>query len=109
MAKERPPSLLGRTVRWTFREGPTMGKTFEHVFAEDGSVTYRNVNATDDTPGHAETAAVERITPDVHVVSYLAASGYTLTVVLNFRNMSVVSFASNSEGWFPAHGSFELA
>lgn len=106
-AVEAPASLRGKTVRWTFDEGPTKGKTFEHQFHQDGSVSYRVVG-DDDKPGKAKECAVQRVTDDVHVVSYLAPSGYTLTVVLNFENGTALSFASNSEGWFPAKGSFEV-
>jgi hypothetical protein len=42
-------------------------------------------------------------------VSYLAASGYTLTVVLNFRDHRMVGFASSSKDWHPVQGTFEVA
>ena len=42
------------------------------------------------------------------VISYLAASGYTLTVVLNFRNHRVIGFASNEEAWYRQQGTFTL-
>ena len=41
-------------------------------------------------------------------VSYLAASGYTLTVVLNFTDHRMVGFASNDKEWFVQQGSFEI-
>ena len=44
----------------------------------------------------------------MHVISNLSESGYTLTAVLNFGEMSVLSFASNEKGWFPARGTFEV-
>ena len=31
-------SLIGKTVRWTFADGPVAGKTYEHTFNADGSV-----------------------------------------------------------------------
>ena len=52
--------------------------------------------------------AAEKITDDVCIVSYLSKSGYTLTVVLNFRDGSTVAIASNEKDWVPAHGSFEV-
>ena len=33
--------IRGETIRWVFDDGPTKGKTFEHTFHLDGSVTYR--------------------------------------------------------------------
>ena len=51
---------------------------------------------------------MEKIGDSVYAVSYLGSSGYTLTVVLNFADMSAVSFASNEKDWFPARGSFEM-
>ena len=38
MAGEAPESLRGKVVRWSFQEGPTKGKTFEHTFGEGGTV-----------------------------------------------------------------------
>ena len=103
-------SLVGATVRWSFSEGPTKGSIYEHTFNADGSVEYRDV-----TGGKAKgkttrekLCGVEKITPGVQVVSYLSSSGYTLTVVLNFEDMSAHSYASNEKGWFPAKGTFEV-
>jgi hypothetical protein len=45
----------------------------------------------------------------VVLVSYLAGSGFTLTVALNFADHQLVSIASNSEQWFPARGTFTEA
>jgi len=44
----------------------------------------------------------------VYAVSYLAASGYTLTVVLNFRDRQAVGFASSAKHWHPVRGRFEV-
>ena len=44
----------------------------------------------------------------VYAVSYLAASGYTLTVVLNFQDQKVVGFASSAKDWHPVRGRFEV-
>jgi hypothetical protein len=108
--RKTPESLVGATVRWGFTEGPTKGSFYEHTFNADGSVEYRDV-----TEGKAKAKAtreklcgVEKITPRVHVVSYLSSSGYTLAVVLNFEDMSAHSYASNEKGWFPAKGTFEV-
>jgi hypothetical protein len=40
-------------------------------------------------------------------VSYLSGSGYTLTVVLNFKDGGMVGFASNDKQWFPVKGTCE--
>lgn len=87
------------------------GSTHEHVFGEDGSVIWSCVAG----PGKGHSArekkyAAERITNDVHVVSYLSATGFTLTTVMNFRDHSLVGFASggkNGKVWAPCRGKFE--
>jgi len=105
-----PKSLTGKSIRWTFEEGPVKGKTFEHVFDRDGGVTYTvlDANGKPGQPTHESRAGVEKIGDSVYAVSYLGSSGYTLTVVLNFADMSAISFASNGKDWFPARGSFEM-
>jgi hypothetical protein len=48
------------------------------------------------------------VTDDVGVVSYLAESGFTITIVLNFGNGRMVGFASNAKEWMPVKGTFEV-
>ncbi len=48
------------------------------------------------------------IAETVCLVSYLAASGYTLTVVLDFRDRRMIGFASGAKEWYPVQGSFEV-
>jgi hypothetical protein len=109
--------VRGTTLRWTFTEGPQEGKTYEHTFHEDGTVTYRAVENESDsnqtgnagTPGERPTYAAYALSDTVHLVSYRADSGFTLTVALNFDDHQLVSIASSSEQWFPARGTFEVA
>jgi hypothetical protein len=49
-----------------------------------------------------------QVNDDVVVVSYLGASGYTLTSVLNFRDHTVAGFASGAKEWFPVKGTFKV-
>jgi hypothetical protein len=42
------------------------------------------------------------------LVSYLAASGYTLTVALNFQDQQLIGFASSAKEWYPLRGTFEV-
>jgi hypothetical protein len=102
-------SLIGRTVRWTFEDGPVAGKTYEHTFNADGSVVYRSIEGAN--PGKITRemkCAVDSVGGDVVVISYLAASGYTLTVILDFRDHRMVGFASNEKEWYRQQGTFEL-
>ena len=39
----RAHAVRGRTIRWTFADGPTAGTTFEHEFKHDGTVVFRTV------------------------------------------------------------------
>ena len=34
-------SLRGKTVRWTFNDGPVAGMLFEHTLNEDGTIVWR--------------------------------------------------------------------
>jgi hypothetical protein len=102
-------SLCGKTLRWTFSDGPTAGTRFEHTFFDDGSVMWSIV----DGPGKGGSAREKRyatlqVTEGVSTVSYLAASGYTLTVVLNFSTGRMFGFASNNTEWYPVTGTFDV-
>lgn len=112
------PAVRGKTIRFTWTEGPTKGTTHEHVFHEDGTVEWRDVERTASEPPAARSsqsgaekppyAAIE-VAEQAYIVSYLAASGYTLTVVLNFANRQLVGFASSGKDWYPLRGTFEVA
>ncbi len=102
-------ALLGRTIRWRFNDGPVAGQTFEHTFETDGSVVWRSVDGQDATELHHEKyGAVAPVSDDVVVVSYVSASGYTLTVALNLATSQMVGFASRHDTWAQQKGTFEL-
>ena len=114
----RDPAIRGKTIRFTWADGPTKGTTHEHVFHEDGTVEWRDVDASKaakaaagaqrpEAPDRPAYAAV-KVAQAAWIVSYLAASGYTLTVVLNFQDQQLVGFASSSKDWFPVRGTFEV-
>jgi hypothetical protein len=114
---QRAPAIRGATLRWTWTNGPTSGKTYEHVFHEDGTVEWREVGGqASAAPARKEGriakeepvsyAAVE-VRPDIFAISYRAKSGFTLTVVLDDASGDIVGFASNSDSWFPVRGTSE--
>lgn len=107
-ASTLPVSLQGKTIRWTFQDGPTKGHTFEHTFAGDGTLAWHGTG-----PGskehHESASAVVKVSDDVHMVSYLSKeSGYTLTVALNLDTHIALGFASNGKDWVQQSGSFEV-
>ena len=106
--------IRGRTIRWTYEDGPMAGKALEHTFASDGTVTWRELgeprksgNGSPAEPGVRYEVA--RVNDDVYAVAYLAKSGYTLTSVLDTRAGTIVSFASNEKELVVQHGMFEVA
>jgi hypothetical protein len=123
MAQPDDDPVRGKTLRWTFTDGPTAGTTFEHTFNKNGTVTWKAVGgvpngkgagqkkpakkpakkAKPDRPKYAAVKAGE----DAYAVSYLSGSGYTLTVVLDFKDHHMVGFASNDKEWYPLTGTFE--
>jgi hypothetical protein len=116
--------VRGKTIRWTYDDGPMAGKSFEHTFGDDGVVTWRDAGNADkgtkppingkQKTGKPATEArakyeVAAINDDVCAVSYLSESGFTLTSVLDFASGTVVSFASNEKELVPQRGMFEVA
>jgi molybdenum cofactor biosynthesis protein MoaF len=100
--------LSGRTFRWTFEDGPTAGGTYEHTFEPDGSVLFHKLGGKEGKPTHEKRYASFEVAPDVHLVSYLAASGYTLTVAMNLATGRLYGFASNDKEWHPVSGRLEI-
>jgi molybdenum cofactor biosynthesis protein MoaF len=102
-------SLRGKTVRWSFDDGPVAGMRFEHTFDDDGSVTWRILDGQGKGASAREKhCAAMQVSADVHAVSYLAASGHTLTTVLNFSTGRAFAFASNNTDWQALTGTFEV-
>jgi hypothetical protein len=93
--------------------------THEHVFHQDGTVEWHDAKDEPrkeprvtreqgpETKERPKYAAL-RVADDIYLVSYLAGSGYTLTVVLNFRDQRVAGFASSATEWHLVQGRFEV-
>jgi hypothetical protein len=102
-------SLIGQTIRWKFDDGPTPGAVYEHTFHPDGTVSYHQVQeGKTPKPTVEKRYAAFEVAPEVHLVSYLGASGYTLTVAMNLVTARVFGVASNGEDWVPLTGSLEI-
>jgi hypothetical protein len=116
---DRLDQIRGRTIRFSWSDGPTQGTTHEHVFHADGTVEWHSVDDSGrKAAGAAEAAGKDEpkaerpryssieVTGDFWLVSYLSSSGYTLTVMLNFEDGSIVGIASNETSWFQVRGRF---
>ena len=110
MAKtERIDSLRGRTLRWTFSDGPTAGTSYEHIINDDGSIGFRGADKGKNGEfTSTKMGSAVKFSDGMFVISYLAESGFTLTVVLNTHNGTMVGFASNNDSWFQQKGTFEV-
>ena len=105
---------------FTWTEGPTTDKTYEHTFREDGTVEFRDVTDGEKSGGQRQPSATTsppkkpmeygamRVTDSVYLVSYLSTEGYMLTVALNFDDASMVGYASGAKEWYPVKGTFEV-
>lgn len=101
--------IRGTTIRWVFADGPMAGIAFEHTFSEDGTVTWVALDGPmKGRSGAEQEYAAIRVSDGVYAISYLATSGYTLTVVLNFVTMQMNGFASNETEWYAMTGAFEI-
>jgi hypothetical protein len=106
----RMESLAGKTIRWTFDDGPVAGTAFEHRFASDGSVTWTIADGPNKGASRREKSyAAMKIHDKTLVISYLAASGHTLTVVLNLDSSRMVGFASGDTEWTMMTGTYGFA
>jgi hypothetical protein len=109
MSEQKADSLRGKTIRWTFTDGPMAGIPVEHTLNEDGTIVWRVVGGSMKGASKQEKAyAAVKIADNVYAISYLAASGHTLTVVLNFENKHMYGFGSNDKEWQAMSGTFEV-
>lgn len=101
MATHPEDFVTGKTIRLSWTEGPTAGKSHDHVFHENGTVEWGG-------PKEKPKFKAFMIGDDVCLFSYLSSSGYTLTVALNLEEGTVNGFASNDKTWAPVGGTFEV-
>lgn len=101
--------IAGATIRYTWTQGPVAGVTHEHVFGRDGTVVWRVLDGPQKGKEATEKQyAAVKVADDIYAISYLAASGNTLTVILNFRDTSLVGFASDARSWYALRGAFQI-
>jgi hypothetical protein len=103
----RTDLIPGKTIRWTFADGPMAHKTFEHVFDQHGSVAFRAIDgAQRGKLSEAKKFETAQVNADVCAISYLS-TGFTLTVVLDFKTGKLLAFSSNERELTLQHGAFE--
>ena len=101
--------ITGHSLRFKFNDGPMAGKAFDHTFSRNGNVSFREAESDPNAkPGSAQQYHVASVGQDVHVISYLTANGHTLTIVLDYKAMRLVAFASDAKSLIMQQGSFEL-
>jgi hypothetical protein len=101
--------LAGKTLCWTFDDGPTAGTRYQHAFGTDGRVRWSQVGGKAGErreESEADYQATE-VAEGVVAVSYLAPSGFTLTSILDTEEGTVVAYASNEEELIVQRGKFE--
>lgn len=118
--------VRGKTIRWTYEDGPMAGKSFEHAFDNDGTVTWTETNGNREKKSTKPSSNGQRkaeqgptarkakyevapVNEEVYAVSYLSDSGFTLTSILDFAAGTVVSVASNEKQLVLQRGTFEMA
>ena len=85
------------------------GTPIEHTFKKDGTVVWRIVDGPmKGASQHEKEYAAVKVSDNVYAISYLAASGHTLTVVLNMETKHMTGFGSNDKQWQVMSGTFEI-
>jgi hypothetical protein len=71
-------SLRGKTLRWTFNDGPVSGMLFEHTLNDDGTIVWRALDGP--WKGHSDHLSTHR----------------------------AFAFASGNNNWHSQTGTFEV-
>lgn len=101
--------ITGHSLRWKFSDGPMAGKSFDHTFSRNGNVSFREVGGDPSAKaGNADRYEVAPVGQDAFAVSYLTSAGRTLTVVLDYKTLKLIAFASNETSLVMQQGTFEL-
>jgi hypothetical protein len=101
--------LAGKTINWMFDDGPMAGVKIQHAFDADGGVTWRILDGPHQGVSVREQRyGAAKVNENTWVLSYLAKSGHTLTVVLSLDDGRAVAFGSNETSWAQQQGRFEI-
>jgi hypothetical protein len=101
--------IKGKTIRWTYDDGPMKGKTFQHTFGADGTVTWKEAGEVKPSAGSTAKYESVGINDDVYAVAYLSGHGWTLTTIVDTKSGSIVSYASNEKDLVLQHGKLDTA
>ena len=99
--------VRGKTIRWSYDDGPVKGQIFEHTFGSDGKVAYREAGGSTAAASANEPSIpynVEVINDHVYAISYLSTNKWTLTTIVDETSKKIVSFASNEKSLVVQHG-----
>ncbi|MEO7108946.1 MAG: hypothetical protein ABI183_00795 [Polyangiaceae bacterium] len=101
--------IRGKTIRFTFDDGPMAKKSVDHTFNDDGSLDFAmsGDDKKQQKPTHVDKYEVATVGSDVTIISYLGSGGYTLTVALDMKAKKLVAFSSNEKSVSVQHGSFQ--
>jgi hypothetical protein len=101
--------LSGKTIRWSFDDGPMAGTTIDHSFHDDGSVTWSIVDGPHKGASVREKSyGAVKVNEKTWALSYLSASRHTLTVILSLEDGKVYAFGSNDASWTQMRGRFSV-
>lgn len=101
-------SLIGRTIRWTFRDRGGGETVYHHTFPRDGTIVYRGESLSGQGKRiRASRALVRKLSDGLFLMSYLNPP-YTLTAVLDSRGRHVQGVASSDKTWIRFEGTWEV-
>jgi hypothetical protein len=105
----RPDPVAGKTLVWTFSDGPMAHRSFQHRFGVDGRLTWQALGAeATGSPSDELPYEVAPLGRNGCVVSYLGDNGQTSTIALDFETQLLVAFISTATSLTMQHGTFEI-
>lgn len=101
--------ISGNTFHLVFEDGPMAKRALEHVFDEEGNITWSvlGADASSAPPGEFR-YEVATVVQNVFAVAYLGPLGHTLTTVFDFNTGKVVAFGSSERVLTTHRGTFVL-
>jgi hypothetical protein len=101
--------ISGNTYQLVFEDGPMAKMALEHVFDEEGNVTWTVPDADASSAPLGEFRyEVATVVQNVFAVAYLGPRGHTQTTIFDFNSGKVVAFGSSEQALTTQRGTFVL-
>lgn len=107
MIAATPDRFRGTIQRWTVDAGPLAGRTCDHAFNEDWTLTWRVMAGADQgLAGRARRFSVQPVRAQLFLVCFATIPGEIVSATVDFSSRRFAGFHVGADYCHPVSGAF---